>query len=198
MNQGDKQIWGYKDYAFNGIGAAVTTSNKNPIETVKWLDYGYSEEGTLLFNFGKEGVSYSIEDGKPMFKPDVLKDPSGLPVIQSMSKHNRATFSGPFMLDIRFDQQYTTEPDQLESKIIWAEPTMEKKMPRTTPTQSESSRYASIMTDINTYMDEMYLKFVMGAEPLDQFDKYVKTIESMGLAEALEIQQKALERYDKR
>lgn len=44
----------------------------------------------------------------------------------------------------------------------------------------------------------MYLKFVMGAEPLDQFDKYVKTIESMGLAEALEIQQKALERYGKR
>lgn len=198
MNKGDKQIWGYKDHAFNGIGAAVTTSNKNPVETVKWLDYGYSEEGTLLFNFGKEGVSYAMEDGKPVFKPEVLKDPSGLPVIQSMSKHNRATFSGPFMLDIRFDQQYTTEPDQLESKIIWAEPTMEKKMPRTTPTQSESSRYASIMTDINTYKDEMYLKFVMGAEPLDQFDKYVKTIESMGLAEALEIQQKALERYGKR
>ncbi|WP_422656881.1 ABC transporter substrate-binding protein [Paenibacillus sp. EC2-1] len=198
MNKGDKQIWGYKDPAYTGIGAAVTTSNKNPIETVKWLDYAYSEEGTLLFNFGKEGVSYTMEDGKPVFKPEVKNDPSGLPLIQSMSKHNRATFSGPFMLDIRFDEQYTTEPDQLESKIIWAEPTMEKKMPRTTPTQSESSRYASIMTDINTYKDEMYLKFVMGAEPLDNFDKYVKTIQSMGLEEALNIQQKALERYAKR
>ena len=94
-----------------------------------------------------------MEDGKPVFKPEVLKDPSGLPVIQSMSKHNRATFSGPFMLDIRFDQQYTTEPDQLESKIIWAEPTMEENAPHNAD-PIESDRYASIMTDINTYKDE--------------------------------------------
>ncbi|CAH8711068.1 extracellular solute-binding protein [Paenibacillus thiaminolyticus] len=198
MNKGDKQIWGYKDFAYTGIGAAVTTSNKNPVETVKWLDYAYSEEGTLLFNFGKEGVSYTMENGKPVFKPEVMNDPSGLPLIQSMSQHNRATFSGPFMLDIRFDEQYTTSPDQLKSKEIWAEPTLELKLPRTTPNSEESSRYASIMNDINTFKDEMYLKFIMGQEPLDNFDKYVKTIEGMGLQEAIQIQQNALERYNQR
>ncbi|SMG56635.1 putative aldouronate transport system substrate-binding protein [Paenibacillus aquistagni] len=198
MNKGDKQIWGYKDFAYTGIGAAITTSNKNPIETVKWLDYAYSEAGTLLFNFGKEGASYTMEDGKPVFKPEVLNNPSGLPVIQSMSQHNRATFSGPFMLDIRFDEQYTTSEDQLASKEIWAEPTLDLKLPRTTPNSQESSRYASIMNDINTFKDEMYLKFIMGQEPLDNFDKYVKTMESMGLQEAIEIQQHALERYNKR
>lgn len=198
MNKGDKQIWGYKDFAYTGIGAAITTSNKNPVETVKWLDYAYSEEGTLLFNFGKEGVSYTMENGKPVFKPEVLNNPSGLPLIQSMSQHNRATFSGPFMLDIRFDEQYTISPDQLKSKEIWAEPTLELKLPRTTPNSEESSRYASIMNDINTFKDEMYLKFIMGQEPLDNFDKYVKTIEGMGLQEAIGIQQNALERYNQR
>lgn len=198
MNKGDKQIWGYKDFAYTGIGAAVTTSNKNPVETVKWLDYAYSDEGTLLFNFGKEGVSYTMENGKPVFKPEVMNNPSGLPLIQSMSQHNRATFSGPFMLDIRFDEQYTTSPDQLKSKEIWAEPTLELKLPRTTPNSEESSRYASIMNDINTFKDEMYLKFIMGQEPLDNFDKYVKTIEGMGLQEAIQIQQNALERYNQR
>lgn len=198
MKKGDKQIWGYKDFAYTGIGAAITTSNKNPVETVKWLDYAYSEEGTLLFNFGKEGVSYTMENGKPAFKREVLNNPNGLPLIQSMSQHNRATFSGPFMLDIRFDEQYTTSPDQLKSKEIWAEPTLELKLPRTTPNSEESSRYASIMNDINTYKDEMYLKFIMGQEPLDNFDKYVKTIEGMGLQEAIGIQQNALERYNQR
>ncbi|WP_425453996.1 extracellular solute-binding protein [Paenibacillus flagellatus] len=198
LNKGDKQIWGYKDFSVAPTSAAISTSNKNPIETIKWLDYGYSEQGTLLFNFGKEGVSYTMQNGKPTFKPEVMNDPTGLPLIQSMSKHNRATFSGPFMLDIRFDEQYTNSPDQLESKKIWAAPTLEKKMPRTTPTKEESSRYASIMADINTYKDEMYLKFIMGAEPLDNFDKYVKTIQGMGLDEALKIQQSALERYAKR
>ncbi|MFK7694955.1 ABC transporter substrate-binding protein [Paenibacillus sp. HJGM_3] len=198
MNKGDKQIWGYKDFAYTGIGAAITTSNKNPIETVKWLDYAYSDAGTLLFNFGKEGVSYTMQNGKPVFKNEVLNDPTGLPAVQSMSKHNRATFSGPFMLDLRFDEQYTSAADLQNSKKVWAAPTLEKKMPRTTPTREESSRYASIMADINTYKDEMYLKFVMGVEPLDNFDKYVKTIQGMGLEEAMKIQQSALERYGKR
>lgn len=54
------------------------------------------------------------------------------------------------------------------------------------------------MNDINTFKDEMYLKFIMGQEPLDNFDKYVKTIEGMGLQEAIQIQQNALERYNQR
>ncbi|MNI78179.1 hypothetical protein D3C73_1345300 [compost metagenome] len=71
-------------------------------------------------------------------------------------------------------------------------------MPFVTPTKEESSKFASIMTDINTYRDEMFLKFIMGVEPIDNFDKYVKKIQSMGIEEALVIQQAALDRYNKR
>ena len=55
------------------------------------------------------------------------------------------------------------------------------------------------MTDVNTYRDEMFDKFVMGAEPIDNsFDNFVKTIEGMGIQEALDIQQAAYDRYLKR
>ena len=54
------------------------------------------------------------------------------------------------------------------------------------------------MNEINTYRDEMTLKFSFGTESLDQFDQYVKTIENMGLNRALEIQNAALERYNSR
>lgn len=54
------------------------------------------------------------------------------------------------------------------------------------------------MNDVNTFKDEMFNKFIMGAEPLDNFDKYVKTIEGMGIQDAIKIQQVALERYNKR
>jgi len=67
-----------------------------------------------------------------------------------------------------------------------------------TPTASESGKFASIMNDVNTFKDEMFNKFIMGAEPLDNFDKYVKTIEGMGIQDAIKIQQAALERYNKR
>ncbi|MFC5651184.1 ABC transporter substrate-binding protein [Paenibacillus solisilvae] len=198
LNPGDKPELGQLDFAFNGRGAAITTSNKNPIETVKWLDYGYSEEGHMLFNFGTEGKSYNLVDGYPKWTDDISKNANGLPVQQAMARHNRASWDGPFVQDKRYLEQYLALPQQKDAVKVWSEPSNEKKMPLVTPTKDESSRFASIMADINTYKDEMFNKFVMGAEPIDSFDNYVQTIQSMGLDEALKIQQAALERYNNR
>lgn len=71
-------------------------------------------------------------------------------------------------------------------------------MPPVTPTSEESREYSAIMNEINTYRDEMVLKFIFGTESLDNFDTYVKNIENMGLDRALEIQRAALERYNAR
>ena len=54
------------------------------------------------------------------------------------------------------------------------------------------------MNEINTYRDEMTLKFILGDESLDKFDDYVKTLYDLGLERALEIQNAALERYNAR
>ncbi|WP_314589094.1 extracellular solute-binding protein [Paenibacillus terrigena] len=198
LKKGDKQMWGQKDFATNGIGAAISTSNKNPIETVKWLDYAYGEKGDLLFNYGKEGEAYSMVNGVPTFLPEVLNPPSGVSLQQSFAKHNRSTWSAPFVLSENFQMQYLALDNQKEALAIWSKPTGERKMPLVTPTNDESSQFASLMTDINTYKDEMFLKFIMGAEPLDNFDKYVKKIQTMGIEDALKIQQAALERFNKR
>lgn len=198
LKAGDRSIWGQKDFASNGIGAAITTSNKNPIETVKWLDYAYGEKGDLLFNYGKEGVSYKMENGRAVFLPEVLNPPSGVSLQQSFAKHNRSTWSAPFVMSDNFQMQYLALPTQKDALEIWSKPTAERKMPLVTPTKDESSKFASIMTDIETYRDEMLLKFIMGAEPIDNFDKYVKKVQSMGIEDAVKIQQAALERYNKR
>lgn len=198
LKKGDKPELGQIDYAFNGRGAAISTSNKNPVETVKWLDAHYSEQGHMLFNFGKEGVSYNLENGYPKYTEAITNNPDGLPMQQALARHNRAGWDGPFVQDLRYLEQYAALPEQQESLEVWAVPSNEKLMPLVTPTKDESSKYASIMADINTYKDEMFHKFVMGAEPLDNFDAYVQTLKSMGIEEALKIQQAALERYNKR
>ena len=35
-------------------GIAISSRNKYPVESIKWIDYTYSEEGYRLFNFGVE------------------------------------------------------------------------------------------------------------------------------------------------
>ncbi|MNO06956.1 hypothetical protein D3C81_2289570 [compost metagenome] len=54
------------------------------------------------------------------------------------------------------------------------------------------------MTDVDTLVDEMTLKIILGAEPLDSFEKYVDKLKSVKLDRAIEIKKAALERYNKR
>lgn len=198
VNKGDKPLWGSKSFHFSGgVAAAITSSNPNPEATAKWLDYAYSPEGQMLFNFGVEGVSYTMVNGEPVFTEAVLQ-PKDMSVAHAMARHSRSNFNGPFVQDKRYMVQYASMPEQQESIRIWSEPTMERRMPQATPTSEESGKYASIINDVNTFRDEMTSKFIMGAEPLENFDKFVKTIESMGISEAIGIQQAAYERYNKR
>lgn len=198
LKAGDKAIWGQKDFAYNGVGAAISTANKNPIETVKWLDYAYGDKGDLLFNYGVEGTSYKMESSKATFLPEILNPPAGTSIQQAIAKYNRATWSAPFVLSDNFQMQYLALPQQKKALEIWSKPTAERKIPLVSPTQDESSKFASIVTDIQTYQDEMLLKFIMGVEPITNFDQYVKKIQSMGIDEAVKIQQGALERFNKR
>ncbi|HHV59568.1 MAG TPA: hypothetical protein GXX49_04640 [Clostridiaceae bacterium] len=51
------------------------------------------------------------------------------------------------------------------------------------------------MTQVNTYSDEMVLRFIMGAEPLANFDAYVAQLKAYGIEEAIQITQNAYNRY---
>ena len=62
-------------------------------------------------------------------------------------------------------------------------------------TPDESSEYSQLYNEISTYSSEMILKFIMGTEPLENFDKFVQAIEGMGVERAVEIKQAAYDRY---
>lgn len=198
LNKGDTPLWGQKDYPYPGLTAAITTAAENPEQVVKWLDFAYGEEGHNLMNFGVEGESYTMVDGYPTYTETMYNHPDGLPLNQALSQYVRSTHGGPFVQDIRYFEQYMELPEQLAAVEVWSQPTNEMKMPLVTPTAEESRQYSSIMSDLNVYREEMTIKFIMGSEPLDNFDQYVETLKAMGIEQAISIQQAALERYNAR
>jgi len=197
LKPGDKSLGQYT-FPFTGIGAAITTSAKNPEQIVKWLDYKYGPEGHMLFNFGIEGESYKMENGYPKYTDLIMNNPDKLPITQAMAKYFIASWSGPIVQDKRYIEQYYTMPEQREAQKAWMEADHSKLLPPITLTAEESSKTASIMNDVKTYRDEMINKFVMGAEPIENFDKFVKTIKSMGIDEAINARQAALDRFNNR
>lgn len=178
---------------------AITTSCKNVEQAARLMDYAYGEEGHMTFNFGIEGESYEMIDGYPTYTDFIMDNPDGLPIAQAMSSYIRGNYNGPFVQDLRYLEQYYTMDEQKETPEVWGATNAAKHvMPPITPTADESKEFSTIMNEINTYRDEMTLKFMFGTESLDNFDAYVQNIKNMGLDRALEIQNAALERYNAR
>ncbi len=53
-------------------GWAIGYKNEHPIETIKYFDFWFSEEGRRLSNFGVEGQQYEVVDGQAVFHDDVI------------------------------------------------------------------------------------------------------------------------------
>jgi putative aldouronate transport system substrate-binding protein len=199
LQAGEKPILGQRDNIYPGPNsAAISTANQHQVETVKLLDYAYGEDGHMLFNFGVEGVSYTLENGYPRYTDDVMKNAQGLPIVQAMGQHFRSNFGGPFVQDKRYAEQYFQLPEQREAYQIWSEPSNERLMPPVTPTEEESRRFARIMTDVETRFEEVFAKVFTGAQPLQSWDTFVGEMQQLGIEEAIQTQQAALDRYNQR
>ncbi len=197
LKAGQKPVVGQKDFEYGGQIAAISTANKHVVETIKWLDYGYSPEGGLLFNFGVEGVSYKMDNGYPRYTDAVMK-PDKISVGQAMCKYFRGSFNGPFVQDKRYMEQYYELAEQRDACKTWNVEDNTRWIPRITPTADESKRFATISTDVQTRRDEAMSKIIMGQQSVDTWDQVVKDLKQMGIDEAIKIQQAALERFNKR
>jgi putative aldouronate transport system substrate-binding protein len=199
LRKGDKPYRGYGTLAFRGEGAAITSSSKNVEIAAQLLDYTYSDEGHLYYNFGAPGVSYNMINNYPTYTDEVLKNPKGWPPAQALAAYSHAGYGGPYIQDVRYLLQYASLPEQKQALDIWIwDGWLRNLVPSITPTQEESREFARIMNEINTYKNEMEIKFILGTENLSNWDNYVSTIKRMGIDRATEIQNAALARYNAR
>lgn len=194
--RGEPAKFGNKELKY-GIGAvAITSSCKNPALAARFLDFGYSERGHMVYNFGEEGKSYNMIDGYPTYVEEITKNPEGKSMSQMLAHNCLAGVYGPFVQDLRYLEQFYSYPQQQNAVKVWSSCEMEKyRLPQLILTTEENDAYTAIMGEIKTYVNEMIHNFISGKESLDKFDEFVKEIEAMGIEEALQYKQAAYERY---
>lgn len=198
LNRGDTPNFGQKEFASSpGGSAAITTACKDVETAARWLDYGYSEEGHMLENFGIEGVTYNMVDGYPQYSELLTANPD-FTLPQMLAQYARSCYNGPIVQDPRYLEQYLAYDEQKSAIPVWTPHDSSKRMPLVTPTPEESSEFASIMNEIETYVKEMEMRFIMGQESLDNYEAFQEQLKKMNIDRALEIQQMALERYNQR
>lgn len=191
----------YTRFLVSGDGVTITKDCKDIEAAARFLDYFYSEEGILLTNFGKEGISYNMVNGVPTYTEDVMKNyPEGWTPTQSICRYASVPDNGLGVTHPNYYAQTIVEDCCKEHLTLCAKlkNPLAHALPPLAYTAEESDTIGKITTNITTAVAEWSLGFIMGTISFDQWDAYVATLEDMGLQQAIDINAAALARYNAR
>ncbi|CAM3989498.1 extracellular solute-binding protein [Paenibacillus alkaliterrae] len=186
--------FGQLDNAYAGTSsAAIKATTKHLEAAVRWLDYGYSKEGSMLNTYGIEGVTYTMENGRPVYTDLVVANPDGLSSDQVMLQYAHQTNFPMIQHDAQLEWKFEETNRALE---IWSK-TKHKDylLPPITPTPEEADELSALMDGIGEYVNDAELRIILGIDSIDAYDEMVKQLKLLGIERVLEIKQAAYQRY---
>lgn len=182
---------------FPGETAVISKDCKNVEAAMKLLNYGYTQEGADLYNWGVEGINWDWQGDKRVYNDTMLNNPKF--GTEEASYIYKMLFAPKWAYpDVESHANLLKSEGALKSRMQWADDEgidSSMQLPPYQLGEDEQQRLAEIMTPICTYIDEMVLKFITGAEPLSNFENFRSTIMSMGIEEALELEQNGYDNY---
>ena len=185
-------------YTFaNAVG--ISSNCKDVGAALKFLDYAYSDEGHRLYNFGVEGVSYEMKDGKPVFTDTILANKDGLTKEEALTMYTRAEAAG-YVETSYYDQLYTQQY-QKDAAKLWSD---QFKAAATPPeffwracyklTAEESDEISNYQLGYSSYATEMAVKFATGVESMENYDAFLNDLISKGAKDCLMVYNQAFDR----
>jgi putative aldouronate transport system substrate-binding protein len=180
---------------------AITAKTENPEALVKFLDFFYSDTGSRIANYGfTEGESYTYVDGEIQLLPEMIE------VDREVGLTNIAKYAfeeGPFY-EIS-NRRVIVENEKSQNNIkVWSDIDTDAvrymSMPTLSFTVDESNQISSVAADLATAVEGQMLKWMTGAEPLndDTWNAYVSYLEGIGMDQYLDAYASAYARYENR
>ncbi len=201
MNKGDEiHICGNQtsclmDSACWSINSNVEAADVENIE--KLVDWMYSEEGSLVMNWGEEGFSYTMENGEPKYTDLIVNNPDGFTYAEAAYLYATANRTRlPFLSD--YDRCFAdfnqVQWDMVDLFTSQCDHTMDYPL-GAVMTNPQKERYNEVASDIATYISENVLQFILGQKDMREWDSFIDTVKSMGVDTAIEVKQEAYDDY---
>jgi putative aldouronate transport system substrate-binding protein len=191
------QIQGANPVARDFGAFAITSNNKNPEVTMRWIDYFYGEKGSIFFRYGVEGQTFAYkQDNKPEYTDKILSDPRGTGVTigqftawpgggspEWINENNASAINPPAV------EEAEKQIDPFLPKQIFGTPLLD---------DATSKKLDTLRQDIDAYVNANSAKFITGALSFDKWDEYVATLKKMNLDQVEKIYQDAFDRNNKK
>ena len=188
-----------------GAANISISSQCEDVETaLQFLDYGYSYEGGLLYNYGfEEGSGHDVEtwyyddNNEPMF------DGAALLSVAESTNLASGVVATKDLAGVVYDTRLSFEFGERELSCFDAWSTNKNGSNNlgsdVVLTSEESTEASAIYSDIITHVATSALQFINGAQDVDDdavWDAYVKSIEDMNIDGLTEIIQTAYDRVN--
>jgi putative aldouronate transport system substrate-binding protein len=96
----------------------LTEKNRDVENTLKLLNYAFTEKGNILVNFGQEGKTFTYVDNEPVFTDFVLNNPDGLTLDGILRAYGIINF--PIVQDERMTRQRFPMAGQIDAMEKWS------------------------------------------------------------------------------
>lgn len=176
---------------------SISTTCENPELAVQFLNYFFTPQGQMLVSYGIEGEAYELDaDGNPQYTDLILNNQEGIPMLQfCLVKYTLTDMPSVIAADRSW---FTYTQDQIDAQLdVWLNSEDGTwTIPPVTLTTEESEAYYGVESDIQTYVEECTVKFIIGDMDINtQWEEYTAQLDTMGIEDGIEIYQAALDRY---
>jgi len=192
MNEGDERHFGQVTAPGSGGGSiSISTQCENIEAACRFLDYFWSKEGGLFATFGTEGVTYEYVDGEPCYTSMITNHPT-------MNFATARTTFANYLFPHLYHPKDTADVDPIIQEMIqiWTDTNvLEHTYPAISPSVEEAEQISNKLVTIDTYCQEMIVKFIIGMEPMENYDAFVDQVKALGLEDVLAVRQAMYDRY---
>lgn len=173
---------------------AITSANKHPEETMKWVDKFFDKDISMQVHWGEVGKNLSKEGDK--YK--ILEAPDGMSVDEYRFKTVPAANAPGIMTAEMYEKlEFATDKKKKVERYKLYDPFATKDiLPLMRFTEEEQSEASIISTDIGNYVKEMKAKWITGESDVNaDWEAYKEQLKKMGVDRYLEIYSQAYDRY---
>ncbi len=202
-NPGDEiKVYGQGTIVRSNAWSVSTQCSDEALEQIiQLVEYIFSDEGTLLFNYGVEGEGFEFDaNGDPQWTDLILNYAGGTTTAAMIYATATPAEYLPGVYDShKFDYGYTEEMMAIEQMILDAS-TGEYDYPIGADYRISSEDMlsaAAMMSDLSTYISTTILSWIHGQSELneDTWQNYVDTCYSMNLQDIIDIYQAGYDEF---
>ncbi|GAA3402408.1 hypothetical protein ACFFNY_04255 [Paenibacillus hodogayensis] len=198
-----KKVIYKREPLYSNWGPAIKkgTSQEKVDRILDYLNWSLSDEGQLWYTFGKEGVTYEMKNGSPVYLPN-MSNPSKAEGDKLPNYGISIGWIGSGFVTTHkaLDETYS------KTKLDMADVIMKKPNyyghiePALQFTEAERQKLVDLETNLNAVRDEYWLKLIMGSlDPSNDGDwkKFMDAANKAGLQEVVKLRTEAYKKANK-